>query len=63
IRAAGALWLLSALALALLAAAGGAGYSMPWRYDPGGWFLQAAAGGFLFAWLAVRAVHVARSGA
>lgn len=62
-RAAAALWLLSALALALLARGGGVGYSVPWRYDPGGWFVQAVAGGLLLAWLAVRAVRVARRGA
>lgn len=63
IRAYGALWLLSALVLALLAGAGGVGYSVPWRYDPGGWFLQAVAGALLLGWLTVRGVRVARAGA
>lgn len=61
-RAFAALCLLSALALALVAA-GRLGYTVPWRYHPGGWYLQAAAGAALLVWLAVRAVRVARSGA
>lgn len=61
VRAFGALWLLSALVLALVAGAGGAGYPVPWRYDPGGWFLQAVAGALLLGWLTVRGVRLARA--
>lgn len=59
----GALWSLSGLALMATAAGGGFGYPIPWRYDPGAWFLQAVAGALLLAWLTVRAVRVARGGA
>ena len=64
-RALAALWLVSALALALLVSLGAPGYSMPWalpwRYQPGGWFLPLLAAGALTVFLAARSVRVSRS--
>lgn len=42
-RAFGALLLVVAPLLVLLERAGGLGYELPWRHDPGGWFLPALA--------------------
>lgn len=57
-----ALCLVSSLALGLLAAAGGLGYPLPWRYEPGGWLLQGAVGAVLVLWLGARGVRAVRSG-
>lgn len=63
-RALAALWVLSGAALALLVSAGGAGaslpWALPWRYQPGGWFLPLLAAGALAVFLAARGVAVAR---
>lgn len=57
-----ALLIVAAFALGALAARGGVGYSLPWRYDPGGAFLFAILGLALAVLGTVRAVRVARSG-
>ncbi|HUF79114.1 MAG TPA: hypothetical protein VMR44_09380, partial [Thermoanaerobaculia bacterium] len=60
-RALAALWLVSASVLALLVSLVGWGYALPWRYHPGGWFLQVLAAGALALFLVARGFRVARS--
>ncbi|MFP3942175.1 MAG: tetratricopeptide repeat protein [Thermoanaerobaculia bacterium] len=57
-----ALLIVAALALGALAAAGGLGYSLPWRYDPGSAFPLALVGLVLAVLGTARAVRVVRSG-
>jgi tetratricopeptide (TPR) repeat protein len=61
-RALAALWLASALALTFLAGHGGLGYAVPWRHQPGGWFLPALAATALALFLALRGARAARAG-
>jgi tetratricopeptide (TPR) repeat protein len=60
-RALAALWLVSASVLAVLVSLVGWGYALPWRYHPGGWFLQVLAAGAIALFLAARGFRVARS--
>ncbi len=60
LRAYGALLVPTALALALLGAFGHLGYSLPWRYDPGSWFLGLTLGSALVLVVAVRVTNVLR---
>lgn len=60
IRAYGALLVPTALALALLGAFGHLGYSLPWRYDPGSWFLGITLGSALVLVVAFRVTRVLR---
>lgn len=59
-RALGALLLVVAPALVFVAGSGRLGFDLPWRHDPGGWFLPAIAILVLAAVLAVRVVRAAR---
>jgi tetratricopeptide (TPR) repeat protein len=58
-RAFGALLLVVAPLLALLRGPGGLGYELPWRHDPGGWFLPAIA---LLVLVVVMTARFVRSG-
>ncbi len=60
VRAYGALLVPTSLAVALLGAFGKLGYSLPWRYDPGSWFLGLVIGSALALVVAFRAASVLR---